>query len=394
MTDLPEVMTNRPIAKGRELLLKRLIDTVALPASRISPQNRALAGDILIDLLFQVGDEERMLCAKRLKNTVDAPRRLMRYLAQCRFEVAQELLADNKSFDSSDLIDLVRTASIQHQRLIAQRRNVRVTVSAALIETGELAVIRELLKNSEASIGELGMDALVQMSQQHDDLCLLIAKRPELRPAQAMAMFWWADGPTRRMILTKQAADRMTIIDQCSDVFALFTDADWDDEIARKTLQVIERRQRNRMALERSGFESLESAVLSAAHTGMNPEVMQEIGYLCGIKPLSMAKIASDLGGEGLAVLCKATGLKRDSLHHLWTAMRRPLALDDGQIHPQLAYVMETFDVMSVVKAQTVLRYWNWSLTSAGTVVSSDNDAAVEDSFSSARRTAKLVLGR
>jgi len=92
-----------------------------------------------------------------------------------------------------------------------------------------------------------------------------------------------------------------------------------------------------------------------------------------------MAKIASDLGGEGLAVLCKATGLKRDSLHHLWTAMRRPLALDDGQIHPQLAYVMETFDVMSVVKAQTVLRYWNWSLTSAGTVVSSDNDAAVED---------------
>jgi len=55
---------------------------------------------------------------------------------------------------------------------------------------------------------------------------------------------------------------------------------------------------------------------------------------------------------------------------------------------------METYDVMSVVKAQTVLRYWNWSLTAAGKVASADNDAAIEDSFSSARRTAKLVLGR
>jgi len=371
-----------------------LIDTVALPASRISPQNRALAGDILIDLLFQVGDEERLLCAKRLKNTVDAPRRLMRYLSQCRFEVAEALLTDNKSFDSSDLIDLVRTTSTQHQVQIAKRRNLRVTVAAALIETDELSVIRTLLNNAEAEIGELGMDALVQLSQQHDDLCLLIAKRPELRPAQAMAMFWWSDGPTRRMILTKQAADRMTIIDQCSDVFALFTEADWDDEIARKTLQVIERRQRNRIALERSSFESLEEAISSVAQTGMNAELMQEIGYLCGIRPLSMAKILSDLGGEGLAVLCKATGLKRDSLEHLWSAMRRPLSLDNGQVHPQLAYVMETYDIMSVVKAQTVLRYWNWSLTAAGKTGPADNDAAVEDSFSSTRRTAKLVLGR
>ena len=394
MIDLPKEITGRPMARGRELLLKRLIDTVALPASHISPQNRALAGDILIDLLFQVGDEERLLCAKRLKNTVDAPRRLIRYLSQCRFEVAEALLSDNKSFDSSDLIDLVLTTSTQHQMQIAKRRNLRVAVAAALIETDELSVIRTLLNNAEAEIGELGMDALVQLSQQHDDLCLLIAKRPELRPAQAMAMFWWSDGPTRRMILTKQAADRMTIIDQCSDVFALFTKADWDDEIARKTLQVIERRQRNRIALERSSFESLEEAISSVAQTGMNPETMQEIGYLCGIKPLSIAKIITDLGGEGLAVLCKATGLKRDSLEHLWSAMRRPLSLDNGQMHPQLAYVMETYDVMSVLKAQTVLRYWNWSLTAAGNIGPADNDAAVEDSFSSTRRTAKLVLGR
>ena len=387
--------TNTPkLGNGRAILLRRLIDTVALPASRISPQNRSLAGDILIDMLFQVGDEERTLCAKRLEATTDAPRRLMRYLAQCKIEVARWLLESNVSYDASDLIDLVRATKVEHRLVIAERKTVPVTLADALIETGELEVIRRLLTNQGAQISELGMDSLVQLSQQNEDLCAFIAKRVELSPSQAMAMFWWCDGPIRRLILSKHAADRMIIIEQCSDVFSKFTEADYQDAIARKTLQVIERRQRNRAALERSSFESLEDAIYSVAQTGLTPETMQEIGYLCGVKPLCMAKVMSDLGGEGIAVLCKATGLKRESLKLLWQAMRRPLETEPGKVHPQLAYVLETYDILSVVKAQTVLRYWNWSLTSAGRQVSSaDNDASSEDSFSSSRRTKKLVFG-
>jgi uncharacterized protein (DUF2336 family) len=382
------------LGNGRGILLKRLIDTVALPASRISPQNRALAGDILVDLLYQVGDEERLLCAKRLEATSDAPRRLMRYLAQCRVEVARCLLENNMSYDASDLIDLVRTTKTEHRLLIAKRKTIPVTVSDALIQTGELAVIRRLLENQGAQISELGMDNLIQLSQQNDDLCTLIAKRDELRPSQAMAMFWWCDGPERRMVLSKQAADRMIIIEQCSDVFSQFTDVDYQDAIARKTLQVIERRQRNRAALEKSAYESLEEAIEDAANKGLTPEGMQEIGYLCGIKPLCMAKLMSDLGGEGIAVLCKATGLKRKNLNLLWLAMRRPLEIEPGKVHPQLAYVLETYDILSVVKAQTVLRYWNWSLTASGIAATdADNDASSEDSFSSSRRTKKLVFG-
>lgn len=379
--------------KGRSMLLKRLIGTLALPASSVSPQNRALAGDILIDMLFQAGDAERKLCVKYLLKTTDAPRRLMRYLAQCKFDVAQPLIEENTSFDASDLIDLVRTTTIEHQIAIANRRQVPVTVADALIETGELAVIRALLGNTGAQISELGLDNLVQISQQNEDLCALLVKRDELRPAHAMAMFWWSDGPTRRTILMKQAADRMVIINQCSDVFAQFTPEDWDDAVARKTLQVIERRQRNRAALERSAFKSLEDGVLAASHTGMTAELMQEIGYLCGIKPICMAKLMSDLGGEGIAVLCKATGLKKQSLLDFWQSMRRPHDMADGSVHPQLAYVIETYEMLSVVKAQTVLRYWNWTLTSAGKNDGADNDADSMDAFSSPRRTAKLVFG-
>ena len=36
-----------------------------------------------------------------------------------------------------------------------------------------------------------------------------------------------------------------------------------------------------------------------------------------------------------------------------------------GQIHPDLANVLVTYDVLATDRAQTVLRYWNWSLSSA-----------------------------
>lgn len=379
--------------RGRDLLLRRLIDIVALPGSRISPQNRSLAGDILVDMLFQVSDEDRALCATRLKQCTEAPRRLMRYLAQCRVEVAGILLENNKCYDASDLIDLVRTTTIEHQLIIAARKDVSCALCDVLIESGELPVVRILLANAGAEFSEIGVDNLVHMSKQHEELCSLIVKRDELTPAQAMAMFWWSDGPTRKTILKRHAGDRSLLIEQCSDVFAKFSSDDWNDPVARKTIQMIERRQRNRTAIERSRFESLEDGIQAAVQTGMTPEAMQELGYMCGMKPISMAKVMSDLGGEGMAVLCKATGLKRNGLLALWKAMRRPVDIDGGQMHPQLAYVMEVYDTLSAVKAQTVLRYWNWSLTASGQEFDADNDSDVKDSFSSTRRTAKLVFG-
>ena len=37
----------------------------------------------------------------------------------------------------------------------------------------------------------------------------------------------------------------------------------------------------------------------------------------------------------------------------------------EGETHPDLARVIEAYDVTSTNKAQTILRYWNWSLTAS-----------------------------
>ena len=210
-----------------------------------------------------------------------------------------------------------------------------------------------------------------------------------------MTMFWWSGETERRKILIKHSADRSELIAICGDVFAIASEEQWADPVARKTLQMIERRQRNRAAVERSPFESLEEAIEAAERTGLNRESAQEIGHLAGIKPVTAAKILTDPGGEAIAVLCKATGLKRHYLMRLWAALKRPTEIGPGVLHPHYERIREIYEMMSVAKAQTTLRYWNWSLSSSFRS-RTDEPRQSEDAekyFSSSMRTARLVFG-
>ena len=78
----------------------------------------------------------------------------------------------------------------------------------------------------------------------------------------------------------------------------------------------------------------------------------------------------------------------------------QPLELDEGVIHPQFAQVAETYELLTVAKAQTTLRYWNWSLSSAFSPTQThlqehlQEPANEEAAFSAAQRTARLVFGR
>ncbi len=384
---------------ARRTLLRRLIDFIAMPASQVAPQDRSMGGDILLDMLFHATDSDRLLCAKRIAVLSDAPRRLLRYLAQCNIDIARPLLEDSESFDSSDLLEIIDQVTPDHRVLIAKRKRVPAVVSDQLARRGEISAVKALIQNKGAELSETAIDILVERSRKEGDLSTLLITRLELKPAQAMAMFWWSDRDTRRTILQRHAADRGEMVNMCADVFAIAAKEGWSDPVARKTLQLIERRQRNRQAIERSEFESLEAAIETAATIGMSPELVEEIGYLAGIKPVTSAKILSDTGGEGIAVLCKATGLKRPSLKNLWISLKRPLEADDGTLHMLYEHLQETYDLLSVAKAQTTLRYWNWSLSSSYSPNQAqppsldDAHANDESAFSTSRRTASLVFG-
>lgn len=395
-TLIEEEEAGPPPLRARRALLKRLADVVSLPASRINAFERSVVGDLLVDMLRLASPEERRRVAGRLAALAELPDALARLLLRDEIEIAQVLIEQCAALSDADLVACARDAGSEHRRVMAARRGLSEIVCETLVGFGEPEVIETLLRNSTARLSQAGIETVVALSRTHPGLCGGLLKRPELRPSGAYVMFWWCGADDRRTILQRFGVSRDVMQEVAEDVFPMAASEGWADPVARKALQFIERRQRNRAAIEKSPFDSLEQAVATAARDGLSREIASEIAYLSGIKPLTGAKILGDAGGEPLAILCKATGLSKTDVHNFWRSMRRPEVQPDGSVHPDWERVQITYDLLAVDRAQTVLRYWNWSLSSALTpallqAIRAGDDEQV-DEYSAPERAAMLAL--
>jgi uncharacterized protein (DUF2336 family) len=387
----------RPPSRARTTLLRRLADVVCLPSSRVNAFERSMTADLLVEILREASAAERTKVSRRLATLVEVPPGLVRLLLRDEVAVAEPLLVDCPTLNDADLLDCIRLTTLEHRRLVAIRRGVSEVVSDALIEMDEIPVIDCLLRNDLARLSHCGVEAIVASTRGDGRLVPALLKRRELRPAHAYVLFWWADAEARRTILQRFAVSREVLHDAAGDIFALAAEEGWQDPLSRKALQFIERRQRNRAALKKSQFDSLEDAV-AAGQSGMTRETAEEISYLAGLKPMTGAKIFTDQGGEALAVLCKATGLPRAAIRALWRGLRREEADPAGAPNPALERAITAYDTIAVDRAQTVLRYWNWALSSALTPALMrairDGDDHGIDEYSVPQRAAMLALSK
>lgn len=388
----PLELVEAHVPAAREALIQRLCEIVSWPESRIPGHERQLAADILVGLLRTTSLDLRQRCAAGLTRIREAPKALLRYLARDEISVAEGLLEGGVGFDDSDLIATVRASVAAHWMAIARRRGLSEPVTDALLQTGEVSVMEAVLRNQTARLSSYGVDLVVARSRQASSLPKLLAARPEMRPTQALVLFWWADFEARVNILRRFAVDRNILIQELSDVFKMAAKEGWSDADTRKTMQVIERRQRNRAAATQSPHGSLEGALAAAEH-GVDRALLREIAHLAGVKPTTASQIFSDAGGEAIGVFCKAVGLRRASLLGLWKALKRPGGDPDVTDNP-LGRCVFVFDTLATAKAQTVLRYWNWSFTADA--VALDHVAFDESDLdlSLARRNAALLFRR
>jgi uncharacterized protein (DUF2336 family) len=378
--------------RARVALVQRLCEIVSWPESRLQAYERQLAADILVGLLRTSNVELRRRCAQGLVRVTDAPKGLLRYLARDEIGVALPLLEGGAGFDDSDLVATVRAGVAAHWLAIASRRGLTESVTDALLQTGEVAVIEAVLRNASARLSTQGVDLVVARSRQAPSLPGLLVARAELRPTQALVLFWWAGFEARLHILRRFAVDRNVLIQELGDVFKMAAAEGWADADTRKTLQVIERRQRNRAAAAQSPYGSLEGA-LAASERGLDRGLIHEIAHLAGVKPTTASQIFADPGGEAIGVFCKAVGLKRPLMIALWRALRRPSGDPDAIDNP-LGRSVYVFDTLATAKAQTVLRYWNWSFTADASNIERVKFDDNSLDLSLARRNAALLFNR
>lgn len=354
LPDMPDGQRPQQTVTARSRLTRRLADIVCLPSSQVSPQERWIVADVLDEIVRHAAPDLRMRIARRLADQAEAPAGLLRRLALDVYEVAEPILQQAKALTDFDMMEVAASGESRHRKALARREHVSEVVSAALVAAGDPEDLAVLLANDGARLAIQTVDRLVQIAVDQPGIAKALIKRPELRPAQALSLFWDSGHRERRAILERFAVGRAVLQDAAADVFPLAASESPEDELIGRALSYIERRQRNRAAAERSPFGSLEGVVEEAQRSGLRAELVDEMALLANIQRSLLDRMLADFGGETLAVLAKATGLSRGHLAMMIDAA--------GRTDPAPEQARYVFDTLSVDKAQTVLRYWNWSL--------------------------------
>jgi len=260
------------------------------PQTAQAPMQTAQAPvHVLVELLREADIDLRESVAKRLVMLNEAPRTILVILAKDDIRVARHILEKSKSLTDSDLIQIIKKVSTEHRLMIAQRREISDAVSDALVQYLEEDVVITLLKNKGAAFSETALQRILTISRQNKDYIKWLIKREELRPSHGLTMFWWAGAEDRVKILKRFGVTRAVLQDSCQDLYPRAAKDGWSDAGVRKALQFIERRQRNRAAIDRSQYGSLEAAIDLAEVEGISRNLTEEISYMAGVKPATGA---------------------------------------------------------------------------------------------------------
>lgn len=340
-----------PTAVLRAHMVRLLTDIVVLPTTRISTNERSVAGDILIQVLAGVDEAMRIDVARRVGKVAEAPQSLTRLLLLDEPSVAREILESPILWPQALLIETARHGQRLHREMLVRRHDLSTAVADAILEFAEPDVARLLLRREDLVLSPAATDILVARSAIDRELQMLLLRRRELEPAHGFVMFWWVAGDCRRRILQRFSMNRTTIQDTIQDMYPeVFTDES-PDPIVKEVLIFLDRRHRPRGVNGDIVAMDVVRKTLGFAKRHPEPDVVHAVGLIAGIGRELAGRILRDEGGEPFAIMCKAVGMARDDFYAIVSRDA------DGSPKEKL---LDVFDSISRDFSRAALRYWDW----------------------------------
>ena len=342
-------LAHRKTTEGRTSLASTVADFFGEGGDVLSDRERALMFDILHKVIVDVEMSVRKGLSERLADAEDAPRALIKLLANDAVEVASPVLTRSKVLRDQDLVEVIRHRTLEHQLAVANRFAVSETVSSALVGTGETSVIERLLHNQNARISQNTLEYLVDESKRYDSFREPILRRSELGPDLAKRMFLWVSAALREFILEHFELDP-TMIDELLENTAF-------EQIDAATAGEATGSAKLAEDLADNGKVTPEMLVKAMRQGEINLFVAM-FSRMTGLRRNLVMRLLFESGGEGLAIASVAVGIDRDAFSTLFTLSRKARPQGAADIDAETTNVLALYDATPVEGATGVLRKW------------------------------------
>ena len=338
--------------EGRTRLVQIVGDLFFDTDTVLQDNERAIMADILRQLIHDVEMRVRQALAHRMAVEQDAPHELISVLANDQIEVAHPILTLSTVLQDIELIEIVQHRTLGHQLAIAMRESVSEAVSEALIETGNVNVIKTLLENESAEISGTTMEYLVEQSEKIDDFQVPLVKRGDLGPDLAKRMYWWVSAALRKHIVEHYRIDEADLDDKIQDaIFDILGEADVDGPARRKSQQLAERLNEAKAITPQLLIRTLREGEV----------VLFEdlLSQLTGLRTTLIRRFVFEPGGEGLAIASKSAAIDKADFASIFLLSRSARPGDKVVDPNELSRVLHFYDRIKPETARKVVRRWH-----------------------------------
>jgi len=317
----------------------------------LSDRERALMYEIIHRIIKDAEMEVRKIISSRLADRDDAPLDLLEILANDNIDVAYPILTESTVLRDQNLIDVVRTRTLEHQLAVSIRNSVSEEVSEALVATRDERVIRSLLQNENASISQATMDYLVEQSERLDSFQEPILHRSELTPDMAKRMYMWVSAALRKFITEKCDLDQSEIDDLIEGVLhEAIDDSHYAESMEAKSVRLAKE-------LNRGGQVSPE-LLIRALHDGEVRLFVDLMAQATGLRTQLVMRFLLEPGGEGMSIACRSLSMSDYEFQRVFMLSRKSRRKDQGVMAAEVADVVKFYRQVSKDVAADVIKRW------------------------------------
>lgn len=350
LNDLIELARD-PDPAARQALSQRITD-ICLQAPRpLNPQEKEVAGHILIRLSREFETQMRANLAHQLAASPRAPKLLVQALAADEISVSTPIISQSPLLDERDLMEIVMNKTHEHRLCVAMRSGITAAVSNALVQSDEPDVLLALASNSSAEIAGAAMEYLVSESKRQKNLQEPLIARDDLPPALVQKMYVFVSEALRTEIQGKYEIDPEIL------EAALRNARPAQSPTPKVSGQAVNNKAGMLIAkMHTSGELSLNRVIGFLREKRLNL-FLEGLAVLCELDSRTITSLAFEGEGQGMAVACRAIGADRSQFATITLLLERART---GKAVPaaRLQAVCQLFDTMTPDRATSVIEQW------------------------------------
>lgn len=199
------VLAQETSSEKRRALLRELTDHFFGAAQRSAAED-ALYDSVLSDLTAEMETAVRAELSARFALSPDAPRGLIRRLANDEVAVAEAVLRASTVLTDDDLLGVVRSKGQAHLRAVSERSSVSEAVSDVIVERGDDETLGTLLRNDGARLSRAASETAVERAKANPSLHAATVERKALPADLLNDMYFVVEARLRQRILDQNAA--------------------------------------------------------------------------------------------------------------------------------------------------------------------------------------------